>query len=52
MAVTGEGLELAIARVAASRAAAEQAGRQAALMARLTEALAALRRARAHPARA
>ena len=42
MAVTGEGLELAIAAVAASRAAAEQAGRQAALMARLTEALAAL----------
>ena len=43
MAVTGEGLELAIARVAASRAAAEQAGRQAALMARLTQALADLR---------
>ena len=43
MAVTGEGLELAIARVAASRAAAEQAGQQAALMARLTQALADLR---------
>ena len=43
MAVTGEGLELAIVAVAASRGAAEQAGRQAALMARLTEALADLR---------
>ena len=43
MAVTGEGLELAIARLAASRAAAEQAGQQAALMARLTQALADLR---------
>jgi exonuclease SbcC len=42
MAVTGEGLELAIAAVAASRAAAERAGQQAALMARLTRALAAL----------
>jgi exonuclease SbcC len=42
VAVTGEGLELAIARVAASRAAAEQAGEQAALMARLTQALTAL----------
>src|SRR5436190_13007555 len=42
MAVTGEGLELAVARVAAARAAAEQAEHQAALMARLTEALAAL----------
>src|SRR6185312_1325727 len=43
MAVTGEGLELAVARVAASRAAAERAGRQASLMARLTQALADLR---------
>jgi exonuclease SbcC len=43
MAVTGEGLELAIARVAAARAAAERAGQQAALMARLTQALADLR---------
>src|SRR5215475_2361082 len=43
MAVTGEGLELAVARAAALRAAAEQAGRQAALMARLTQALADLR---------
>src|SRR5215469_2274401 len=43
MAVTGEGLELAIARVAAARAAAEQAGQQAALMARLTQDLADLR---------
>jgi exonuclease SbcC len=42
MAVTGEGLELAVARVAAARAAAEQAGQQAALMARLTQALTAL----------
>jgi DNA repair protein SbcC/Rad50 len=44
MAVTGEGLELAVARVAASRVAAERAGQQAALMARLTQALADLRR--------
>src|SRR5215470_3588139 len=43
MAVTGEGLELAIARVAAARAAAGQAGQRAALMARLTQALADLR---------
>src|SRR5262249_46303877 len=43
MAVTGEGLELATATVTAARAAAEQAGRQAALMARLTQALADLR---------
>ena len=43
MAVTGEGLELALATVAASRAAAELAGQQAALMARLTQALADLR---------
>ncbi|HYA52803.1 MAG TPA: AAA family ATPase, partial [Streptosporangiaceae bacterium] len=42
MAVTVEGLELAMARVAASRAAAERAGQQAALMARLTQALTAL----------
>ena len=42
VAVTGEGLELALARVAASRAAAEQAGHRAALMARLTQALADL----------
>ena len=42
VAVTGEGLELAVARAAALRAAAELAGQQAALMARLTEALAAL----------
>ena len=42
MAVTGEGLELATARAAASRAAAERAGRQAVLMARLTQALADL----------
>jgi len=43
VAVTGEGLELAVARVAASRAAAGQAEQQAALMARLTQALADLR---------
>src|SRR5262249_50197408 len=43
MAVTSQGLELAIARVAAARAAAGQAGQQAALMARLTQALADLR---------
>src|SRR5262245_10188884 len=42
VAVTGEGLELATAKVAAARAAAEQAGQQAARMTRLTEALAAL----------
>jgi len=42
VAITGEGLEVASARVVATRAAAEQAARQAALMARLTEALAAL----------
>jgi len=43
VAVTGEGLELAVGRVAAARAAGEQAGQQAALMARLTQALADLR---------
>ena len=52
MAVTGEGLELAIAGVAASRAAAERAGQQAALMARLTQALAELRGHEEHPGRA
>src|SRR5262245_6953826 len=43
VAVTGEGLELAVAKVAAARAAAGQAGQGAALMARLTQALADLR---------
>jgi len=42
MAVTGEGLEVAIARVTATRAAAGQAAQKAALMARLIEARAAL----------
>ena len=42
VAVTGEGLEVATARVVVTRAAAEQAAQQAALMARLTEARAAL----------
>jgi DNA repair protein SbcC/Rad50 len=42
VAVTGEGLEVASDRVAATRTAAGQAAQQAALMARLTEALAAL----------
>ncbi len=42
VAVTGEGLEVATARVVVTRAAAEQAVQQAALMARLTEARAAL----------
>jgi exonuclease SbcC len=42
IAVTGQGLDVATASVAATRALAEQAGRQAALMARLTVALAAL----------
>jgi DNA repair protein SbcC/Rad50 len=42
VAVTGEGLEVAMAGVTAKRVAAEQASRQALLMARLTEALAAL----------
>jgi exonuclease SbcC len=42
VAVTGEGLEVATAQVAATRVAAEQAGQQAALIARLAEAQAAL----------
>jgi DNA repair protein SbcC/Rad50 len=42
VAVTGEGLEVATARVTAVRAAAGRAVQQAALMARLTETLAAL----------
>jgi DNA repair protein SbcC/Rad50 len=42
VAITAEGLEVASARVAATLAAAGHAARQAALMARLTEALAAL----------
>ena len=42
VAVTGEGLEVAMARVTAERVVAEQVSRQALLMARLTEALAAL----------
>jgi DNA repair protein SbcC/Rad50 len=43
VALTGEGLEVATARVAATRTAAEHAVQQAALMARLTQALADLR---------
>jgi DNA repair protein SbcC/Rad50 len=42
VALTGEGLEVATARVAATRTAAERAVQRAALMAQLTEALAAL----------
>ena len=42
VAVTGDGLEVAGASVAAARTAAEQAGQQAALMTRLTAALTAL----------
>ncbi len=42
VAITGDGLELASASVAATRTAADHAGQQAALMARLTAALTAL----------
>ena len=42
VAITGDGLEVASARVTATRTAAERAGQQAALMTRLTTALAAL----------
>ena len=42
VAITGDGLEVASARVTAMRTAAERAGQQAALMTRLTTALAAL----------